>query len=294
MSGLIDEKLLQKFLKQNRSKTISFRYDSAKSGNAEMWRTLILLDYDHEHFWCKDGEERITCYCVERVLELRNRIDERKKRIMLVSKWQNSDLQIDTLRELCNYEDFLGKKVFYCYTATRQFGDYAEWAYRDAMSQSGLGFTFDPCDINNAKLDEVVERMSAADILFFQGGSTPALFEAIKKTGLLPHFKKLLKTKIYIGVSAGGCVLSPYLFDTCDKWFIDNGTPRKGLSIIDFVFIPHFGSEDYAENNEKNLRNVKKHLAKCQVEAKLIGDDSLIVITDKKVKILGNGGRSLK
>src|SRR3990167_4075886 len=54
-------------------------------------------------------------------------------------------------------------------------------------------------------------RLEAADVLFFSGGTSPHLIYWIEKSGLKELLPELLKTRLYVGVSAGTIITSSTL-----------------------------------------------------------------------------------
>ena len=59
--------------------------------------------------------------------------------------------------------------------------------------------------------DAINEIFEEADILFFEGGNTFHLMEWVSKSGLANLLPEFLKTKVYVGASAGSMILSPDL-----------------------------------------------------------------------------------
>src|SRR3989344_5585233 len=54
-------------------------------------------------------------------------------------------------------------------------------------------------------------QLENSDVLFFEGGNTYHLMRWINKSGLIKFLPEMLKTKIYVGVSAGSMITGPDL-----------------------------------------------------------------------------------
>lgn len=205
------------------------------------------------------------------------------RNLFLASKWRGDSAQIEAIKKMSGFSDFKGKKVFYCPTASNKGLGEKTWVIKSLQSLSDLDFKIDICDITGADAADIYERMKDADILFFDGGDTLWLLSAIHKSKVDTYLNTLLDDHIYIGISAGGCILSPYCYSSCDKWFQDTSEElTDGLGITDFQFIPHFESQYFPDNTESNLKNVKDKLAKINKKALMIDDSGSITYSDNQ------------
>lgn len=87
------------------------------------------------------------------------------------------------------------------------------------------------------------------------------------------------KDKIYIGSSAGSCICSPTIemyniLDDPNK--ADKLQNYKGLDIIDFNILPHYGREKYIAKHEKILEQYKN---KCKILT--LKDNQAIYVKEK-------------
>ena len=189
--------------------------------------------------------------------------------------------------------DFKGAKMIFCTTASNyEGGNMSDWLIPDLMWFYERGFEIDVCDINGIGKDKFLPRFKNADMLYFEGGNTQWLRECIKKSGLEEELPRLLETKAWVGASAGSCVLSPTVCNSCQDLFdenIPNGAV-DGLGLVDFQFIPHFNNPYFPKNTEDNLRNALKNMKAIDGKKIYIADDKSAVSVDgDEVKVISEG-----
>jgi peptidase E len=101
-----------------------------------------------------------------------------------------------------------------------------------------------------ASEESFINQVISADIVYFQGGTSLKLLEALKK---FPNLKDLLKGKIVAGESAGSNVLGKFFFSPSAN------TVFEGLGILPIKIIPHYKKEydgkldDFGSNLEDVL-----------------------------------------
>lgn len=189
--------------------------------------------------------------------------------------------------------DLEGLKVLFCITASNyDGGGMNDWLIEDLEKLKSLGFQIDICDINGISIDRFLPRFKSADILYFEGGSTQWLRKCIKNSGLEDQLLKLLETRIWIGVSAGSCVLCPTICNSCQDLFDEKITdgPIDGLGLVDFQFIPHLNNPYFPKINCENLENASKNL--LEIDGKklyIVDDNGAVVIDNENVKIVSEG-----
>ena len=210
-------------------------------------------------------------------------------KLLLTSHGPLTEEQESELRKL-TAKDFQGLKIIYCITASNKDGGDQTWMISNLDRFRDLGFSVDICDIAGADQNNLLSRFEKADILYFEGGDTPWLLQAIKASGIAGHLPELLKTRIWIGVSAGSIVLCPAILASCSEWF--NEKPSgflEGLNLIDFQFLPHLNSHHFPGNTIDNIENVKRNLEKSG-SGKLycVDDYGAVSVNGDDVKFIGN------
>lgn len=190
-------------------------------------------------------------------------------------------------------KELAGLKVLFCTTASNyDGGGMNDWLINDLEKLKSLGFQIDVCDINGISIDKFLPRFKWADILYFEGGNTQWLRKCIKDSRLEEHLLELLETRIWIGVSAGSCVLCPTVCNSCQDLFDEKiaNFPIDGLGLVDFQFIPHLNNEYFPKINSENLQNASKNLLKIDgKKLYVVDDDGAVLVNDEDIKILSEG-----
>lgn len=122
-------------------------------------------------------------------------------------------------------------------------------------------------------------------MVFIGGGNTFYLSYWIQKSGLSQMLPELLKTKVYVGISAGSMVagkslvIAPQPLDNSkmfhDKDYYDTPPPAKEsaytLNLADLIFRPHLNSPLFKKVRVAALQQKAKH-----IDAKIYAlDDNL-------------------
>lgn len=190
-------------------------------------------------------------------------------------------------------KDFKDLKMLFCTTASNyEGGDMNDWLVEDLVYFKKLGFKIDVCDINGISIEKFLPRFEWADVFFFEGGNTQWLRKNIKNSGLEEHLEELLKKRVWIGASAGSCVLCPTICNSCQDLFDDNikGFPIDGLNLVNFQFVPHLNNECFTKIRKDNLLNASKNLKVIDGEKLYVVDDNgAIFINGKDIKMISEG-----
>lgn len=197
------------------------------------------------------------------------------------------------LKKMINKNSLDNVKMLYCTTASNyDGGNMSDWLVDNLIILKNLGFQIDVCDINGISKEMVIKRLEWADVFFFEGGNTQWLCECIRKKDLKKELYKFLENKIWIGASAGSCVLCPTLCNSVQDLFdetIDN-YPIEGMNFVDFQFVPHLNNEYFPEINIDNIKNASKNLKEEDGKKVYIVDDNgAVSVNDDIVKIVSEG-----
>jgi len=165
--------------------------------------------------------------------------------------------------------------------ANAESGD-KTWLAEDINNFRKLGFkTFDIIDISKKSREIWLPVFENSDVLVFGGGKVNYLASCIKKLGLDKILPELLKTKVYVGISAGSRVLNRRLI------LIHNGKEENvGLEIVNFSIVPHVNSKYFPE---RTFKNVEKESRKVLYPVYAIDDNSAVLVTDKKISVVSTG-----
>ncbi len=144
-------------------------------------------------------------------------------------------------------------------------------------------------DISAVPEDIWRPQLEEADVLFFEGGNTYHLMDWINKSGLVKLLPEMLKTKVYVGLSAGSMLTGPDIDLRLAKTIYGEDTESEsvtGLGLVDFYFLPHLNSPHFSARMEANLPNAMKEITK---KTYVLDDQSAIKIVDGKIEMVGGG-----
>lgn len=159
--------------------------------------------------------------------------------------------------------------------------------------KNDVGFKeIDLVDISALKKEQWLPRLEHADVLLFEGGNTHYLNYWLKKSGLAKILERLLKTRVYVGISAGSLVAARKIRLTSSVNIfgrkVESAKEVNGLGLVNFYLRPHFGSpeKDFSRYTEKYLRT-QSIVIKEPIYA--LDDQSAILISGKTVKVVSEG-----
>jgi dipeptidase E len=141
-------------------------------------------------------------------------------------------------------------------------------------------------------LDEKIwkQKIEAADVLYFEGGNSYHLMEWISKSGLGYLLPDLLKTKVYVGVSAGSMVASKDLNLKISQSIYEEDLDRLeelgGLNFIDFYILPHLNSP-YFEKVRESLISTSLQGVSDKVYA--LDDNSALKVDGDTIQVVSEG-----
>lgn len=133
------------------------------------------------------------------------------------------------------------------------------------------------------------KRLREANVLVFGGGNTFHLMAWMRKSGLHTLLPKLLKTRVYVGISAGSIAINPTLkFSDAEK--LENVEPvtfsNKGLGFVNFGVRPHINSPYFPKWSFQFMKNFSK---KVKHPVYAIDDQTGISVDGKRVKVVSEG-----
>ena len=121
----------------------------------------------------------------------------------------------------------------------------------------------------------------------FGGGNTWYLMHWLNKSGLSDILPELLKTKVYVGISAGSIVTANE-FSLLHIYYPDEDDhgQQNGLGFVDFEIRPHLNSPWFPKVAVEHLLDLTKNI-KSSIYA--IDDQSAIKVDGDKVEIVSEG-----
>ncbi len=174
--------------------------------------------------------------------------------------------------------------------ASAQMGD-KDWFINDIINIHKQSFkSVSVVDISAVPESIWRPQLEEADVLFFEGGDTYHLMEWVNKSGLAKLLPELLKTKVYVGVSAGSMITNPDLATRISQEIYDEDFDKPdtvpGLGFVDFYTIPHLNSPHFPKLIPANIREIAKTIPK---KIYALDDQSAVSVIDGTVNIITEG-----
>lgn len=211
-------------------------------------------------------------------------------KLLLTSNGITNKTLANKLRELAG-KDFSELKAVFIPTAMHPILEDKSWFVENLNDVYKLGFEeFDIVDISALNKHEWLPRIESADIIFCNGGSNYHLIKWIKLSGLAEEIPRLLKTKIWVGSSSGGMIMSPYQSKIISQQIYEEDfqetEDKKSLNIVPFLIVPHLNGTGFKFMDEENLRKILKDFKE---KIYCLDDNMGIVVVDGEVEIVGEG-----
>jgi dipeptidase E len=140
----------------------------------------------------------------------------------------------------------------------------------------------------------------AADAIIVGGGNGPYLGYWFEQSGLAARMPAALEEKVYLGISAGSCLLTPgWNFDRerlerdgiyyDDEY--DEATPRGfgsafTLSVVPFGFRPHLNADYFPQ---ADLALMRRAAAKVDYPLYAVDDETALKVVDGEVEVVSEG-----
>lgn len=132
------------------------------------------------------------------------------------------------------------------------------WLEEDRQALIKYGFNVINIDLKNKTKKALEKELKNIDIIFVAGGNTFYLLEKANKSGFTDVIRELVdKGTIYIGSSAGTVLASPDIgyIKELDEPQKANLSSYKGLNLVDFSILVHWGEKKYKKEYLKLIRN---------------------------------------
>jgi dipeptidase E len=180
-----------------------------------------------------------------------------------------------------------GLKLLCITTAAEPDGRSATWMEEHYEALKGAEFEAAEYTLTDKNSTEVERKLSQYDAIFVAGGNTFYLLDKIRKSGADKIIPKLIESgKIYIGSSAGSIVAGPDIYparDLNDSGVAPDLKDYRGLNMVNFVILPHWGSEIFKESYKKTFMEQNYNENN---KIMLIGDYQYIKVEGETYKIV--------
>lgn len=164
----------------------------------------------------------------------------------------------------------------YIPTAANVIDEDKGWQVDHLIRLQSLAFAkLDIVDFSGLKYEEWFSRLDAADVLMFEGGSTPHLVDKARESGLKDALEGWLDSKVFVGVSAGSVMVTPVIGP--------NGDP--GFAWVDFLIVPHMNAP-YRNRTAEDVQGIATKFGRTTF---WIDDESAIRVDGAKLDTIGKG-----
>lgn len=210
-------------------------------------------------------------------------------KLLLTSGGLENQGMINALRELLG-KDFKDAKLVFIPTAANMEEGDKWWLIKDLEKCKEIGFQeVDIVDIAAVSKEVWQKRLEKADVIMVGGGNTSYLMRQIKQSGLADALSKLLKTRVYVGISAGSMVVAPKLKEKemqrlYEEPIVDDDT-NEGLGFVDFLVVPHMNSP-YFPRAAELIDEIAKDI---EIPLYAIDDQTAVKVEGDTVEIVTEG-----
>ncbi len=210
-------------------------------------------------------------------------------KMLLTSGGLENDSIVNALRGLVGTPLEGVKLAFVPTAANAEEGDKG-WLINDLNACKKLGFEVDIVDISASPKEVWKPRLEATQVIFVEGGNTFHLMHWVRASGLQGFLPELLKTRVYVGVSAGSVIAGSSLqfsrSEKADAERIDGPIAEDGLGLVDFCVEPHIGSQYFPE---LTFEYVKKEAEETGETIYALDDQSAVQVIDGEVAVISEG-----
>lgn len=156
-------------------------------------------------------------------------------------------------------------------------GDHRWFAESLMEITNNFGGSIEFVDLQSHPLDYVLERLRVADVIFCFGGNTDYLTQVFERTGFAKKLPELLREKVWVGSSAGSCVLCHRESkETAESIFIKDSSNNHNLNLLPIFFLPHFHSDWFPQLKEDVAI---RESGNTDLPVYLMSDQSAVVVT---------------
>jgi dipeptidase E len=210
-------------------------------------------------------------------------------KLLLTSAGLSNETLVKTFNSLVGLPNDKIHIAFIPTAANVEAGD-KDWLINDYVNLKKQNYIVDIVDISALPKEIWLPRLEEANVIFVGGGNTYYLMSWLKKSGLEEILPKLLKTRVYVGVSAGSMVPTINLrMSTSQKSFSEKTFPLendKGLGFVNFHIRPHLNSKYFPRLRIKYIQEIAKEIPE---PVYAIDDNSAVVVNDDKIEVVSEG-----
>ncbi|MGW5231550.1 Type 1 glutamine amidotransferase-like domain-containing protein [Streptomyces nodosus] len=215
-------------------------------------------------------------------------------KLLLTSSGLRNEALRDALRDLLG-KPFESANLVYVPTASvAESGDHG-WFVAGLSRLHALGWReFDILELNGLPRRMILDRLLHADIIYVEGGSHYHLARSITGNDLADGFLEALKSRVYVGVSAGSMIFSRNLTehsadvigDAGDLHVLGANTVKSPFGLFDWYVKPHLYSPDFPERDDAWADRI---VERADFPIYFIDDETAVRVRDDKVDVVSEG-----
>jgi len=134
-------------------------------------------------------------------------------------------------------------------------------------------------------------RLENSDVLFFSGGNAYHLLYEARKVNLRPVLEELLKTRIFVGNSAGAMMVTDNILladPTCKNYSTERSVEftSEAFGFVDFLLRPHVDAPGHM-----STQDVIERMKECSITdtTYLLDNESALKVIDGEVEVISEG-----
>jgi dipeptidase E len=175
-------------------------------------------------------------------------------------------------------------------TAATLVADDKSWLVENYNDFLRLGLkSFDVVDIAVVPKENWLRRFEATDLICFGGGDEQYLARVMRESGVADALPELLKTRIYMGISAGSMVVGKLLSQELSRTLMPEETfagEDSGLGLFNLSLLPHLNSDYFAHLRADLIRSLA---ARFPTTVYALDDASALKIVDHNFEVVTEG-----
>lgn len=150
--------------------------------------------------------------------------------------------------------------------------------FAEALTQLSEHFSggLEFVDLQSQDLSSAMARLELADVIFCFGGNTDYLKNVFDKTGFSKKMRRLLREKVWVGSSAGSCVLAHKESEVYqEEVYGEDRDTEEFLNLVPLEFLPHYG---WYENMTRE--SVIEESKRTELPVYALSDGAALVVQD--------------
>lgn len=155
-----------------------------------------------------------------------------------------------------------------------------------------LGYDVDVLDVTGMPESIWRPRLEASEVIYVCGGNVYWLAAQLQASGVAAALPELLRSRVYVGASAGSTVTSQHQASTLAPVFSEEADAAlappttHGLGLVDFLVKAHFNNPGRPERSTERLAAAAAQLS---FPLYALDDQSAVRVDGDDVRVVGEG-----